>query len=54
MYKVKIEDDVNKCREVHPVILYLAGDCCDAIFKKIKCNNCKDLKSRRDNVKEIP
>ena len=29
------EDDINKCREVLPVILYLAGYCCYAVFKKI-------------------
>ena len=46
MYKFRIdvkEDDVNKCREGIPVILYFAGYCCYAIFKKIKCNSCKDL-----------
>ena len=35
-------------------ILYLAGYCCYAVFKKIKCNSCKDLISRKDNVEEIP
>ena len=57
IYKFKIdvkEDDVNKCREVLPVILYLAGYCCYAVFKKTKCNNCKNLLSGRDKVEEIP
>ena len=56
MYKFRIdvkEEDVNKCQEVLSVILYLAGSCCYAVFKKIKCNSCKDLISRRDNVEEI-
>ena len=48
------EDDINKCREVLPIILYLADYCCNAVFKKIKCNSCKDLISGRDNVEEIP
>ena len=50
----KLEDDINKCREVLPVILYLAGYCCYAVFKNIKCNSCKDLISGRDNMEEIP
>ena len=42
MYKFRTdskEDDVNKCIEVLPVILYFAGCCC---YNKIKCNNCKN------------
>ena len=35
-------------------LLYLAGYCCYAVFKKIKCNSCKDLISGKDNVEEIP
>ena len=56
VYKFRIdkEDDVNKCIEVLPVILYLVGFCCYAVFKKIKCNGCKVLISGRDNVEEIP
>ena len=56
-YKFRIdvkENDINKWREVLPVILYFAGNCCNAVFKKIKCNGCKDLISGRDNVEEIP
>ena len=37
-----------------PVIQYLTGYCCYVVFKKIKCNSCKDLISGRDNVEEIP
>ena len=33
---------------------FLAGYFCYAVFKKIKCNICKDLISGRDNVEEIP
>ena len=52
--KVDVKEDDVKCREVLPVILYLVGYCCHAVFKKIKYNCCKDLISRRDNVEEIP
>ena len=50
VYKLRIdvkEDDVNKCIEVLPVILYLANYCWYAVFKKIKCNSCKNLISER-------
>ena len=56
MYRFRIdikEDDVNKCIEVLPVILYLACYCCCVVFKKIKCNSLKNLISGRDNVEEI-
>ena len=43
------EDDINKYREVLSVILFFAGYCCYAVFKKMKCNSCKDLISGRDN-----
>lgn len=39
---------VNKCRDVLPDILYLAGYCCYAVFNKI--NSCKKIISERDNV----
>ena len=42
------EDDINKYREVLSVILFCAGYCCYAVFKKIKCNSYKDLISGRD------
>ena len=56
MYKFRIDvkEDINECREVLPFILYLAGYCCYVVFKKIKCNSCKDIISGRDDVKEIP
>ena len=47
------EDDVNKDKEVLCAILYLAGYCCNTVFKKIKCNSCKDLIYVRDNAEEI-
>ena len=57
MYKFRIDvkdEDVNKCREVIPLILYLAGYRCHAIFKKIEYNSSEDLISVRDNVEEKP
>ena len=52
MYKFRIDvkEDINKCREVLPVMLYLAGYCCNVVFKKIKNNCCKYLNPRIDNV----
>ena len=57
MYKFRTdvkEDFITKWREVLPVILYLTGYCCLVVFKKLKCNSCKDLISERDNLEEIP
>ena len=54
MYKFRIdvkENDVDKCREV---IIYFTGYCYYTVFKKIKCNTCKNIVSERDNLKEIP
>ena len=51
VYKFRIddkEDDINKCREVLSVILYLAGYCCYTVFMKMKCSSCKDLISGRE------
>ena len=48
------EDDINKRREVLPVILYFANYYCNVVFKKIKCNTYKDLISGRVNVEEVP
>ena len=39
------EGDINKCREVLPVILYLAGYYYYAVLKKNKWNSCKDLQN---------
>ena len=50
----KFEDDVNKCIKVLHVILFWAGYCCYAVFKKIKSNSCKTSISGRDNVEERP
>ena len=46
------EHDVNKCREVFPVILYF-GYYCYANLKKIKWNCCKNWISGIDHVEEI-
>lgn len=35
--------DFDKCKEVIPVIVYLAGYCCYSVDKKIKCSSCKEL-----------
>ena len=57
VYKFRIdlkESDVQKHREVLSVIKYLAGYCCYVVFKKIKCNSCKDFISGRDNMEDVP
>ena len=46
-------NDVDECRDVLPVIIYLAGYCCYAVFKKTKCNSCKQLITRTESVEEI-
>lgn len=40
-----LESDIDNCKEsdVLPIIVYLAGYCCYAAFKKMKCNFCKDI-----------
>ena len=41
IFRIDVKDDINKCWEVLPVIVYLAGYCCYAAFMKIKCNSSK-------------
>ena len=44
------DNDVHRCKEVLPIIIYLAGYCCNTIFKKMKCYSCKSLVSGRDDM----
>lgn len=37
------ESDITQCQKVLPVIVFLAGYCCYAVFKKTRCNDCKSL-----------
>ena len=50
-FRIDVKVNINKYRGVLPVILYLAGYCCYVVFKKIKCNSCKDLISGRNSGK---
>ena len=53
VYKFNIDvtdNDVHQCKEVLPIIIYLAGYCCNAVFKKMKCYSCKSLVSGRDDM----
>ena len=37
VYKFNIDvtdNDVHQCKEVRPIMIYLAGYCCNAVFKK--------------------
>ncbi len=46
LHKITIdvsENDIKRCKEFLPVVTYLAGYCCYAVYKKLKCNFCKDL-----------
>ena len=42
-----------KHREVLPVILYLTGSCCYAVFRKIKYNSCKDLRCEKNTLNKL-
>ena len=56
LMKIRIdvkEEEINKCREVLIGILNSTAYCYYAVCKKIKCNNCKNLISGRDNMGEI-
>ena len=48
-FRIDVKDDINKCRKVLPITLYLARYCWYVVFKKIKCNSCKSLISGRHN-----
>ena len=52
VYKFNIDvtdNDVHQCK-VLPIIIYLAGYCCNAVLKKMKCYSCKSLVSGRDDM----
>ena len=36
-------EDISKCKDILAVITYLAGYCCYAVSKKMKCLFCKDM-----------
>ena len=43
-FDVDVSDkDIKECKKVIPIIYYLAGYCCYAVFKKNKCTSCKAL-----------
>ena len=48
------ESDIEKCKDVLPVIVYLAGYCCFAIFKKMKCKYCRNLVTCGNDDEEMP
>ena len=48
------QSDIDKCKEVLPVIVYLAGYYCYAVFKKTKCSYCKDLVTYNNNENDMP
>lgn len=37
------KEDFEKCKNVLPVIVYVAGYCCYAVFKKMNCDCCKGM-----------
>ena len=46
LYRFNIDvsdEDIKESMEVIPIIYYLAGYCCYAVFRKNKCNGCKNL-----------
>ena len=53
VYKFNIDvtdNDVHQCKEDLSIIIYLAGYCCYAVFKKMKCYSWKSLVSGRDDM----
>ena len=36
-------DDIENCKDEFPIITYLAGYCCYSVYKKRKCNSCKEM-----------
>ena len=47
------QKDFDECKEFFPVIIYLAGDCCYSVDKKIKCSFCKELKAHSDDEESL-
>ncbi|XP_064093175.1 uncharacterized protein LOC135205849 [Macrobrachium nipponense] len=37
------QNDIDNCKGVFPIITYLAGYCCYSVYKKGKCNSCKEM-----------
>lgn len=48
------QDDIEKCMEYLQVITYLAGYCCFAVSKKMKCEFCKDLLTCNEDIDSLP
>lgn len=47
-------EDTEKCKDVLAVITYLAGYCCYAVCKKMKCLFCKDIVTCTDLADTLP
>lgn len=48
------QEDIDKCNDCLPVIVYLAGYCCYAVTKKMNCLSCKEMVTCQDSGEEIP
>lgn len=48
------QDDIEKCIDVLPVITYLAGYCCYAVSKKLKCSFCQDILTCDEGLENMP
>lgn len=54
-FKIMIsKDDIEKCKKVLPVIVYVAGYCCYAVQKKNNCKHCKDLLTYNSDNDVLP
>ena len=54
--KFRISDkefDVDRCREVLPLLLYITGYCSYEVFQKFERNGWKNLIYGRHNLEEI-
>ena len=48
------EKGIDNCNDILLVMVYLAGYCCFAVLKKLKCNSCRSMITCSDTGEEIP
>ena len=54
-YDVEVtQGDIEECMDLIQVITYLAGYCCFAVSKKIKCELCKELLTCNEDIESLP
>ena len=48
------QTDIESCMGYLQVLIYIAGYCCFAVSKKTKCDSCKDLLTRNEDIESLP